>query len=97
MGDGIGHLNESDVVNHPSHYNSGKIEVIEAIEDWDLGFHLGNTVKYVARAGKKDPSKTIEDLRKAMWYLNRKIELLEAKRDGREALRPNDMPKKGDT
>lgn len=44
-------------VSHPSHYNAGKIEVIEAIEDWGLCFHLGNSVKYVARAGKKDPQK----------------------------------------
>lgn len=51
-------------VNHPSHYNSGKIEVIEAIEDWRLGFHRGNAVKYIARAGKKDPRKEIEDLEK---------------------------------
>jgi hypothetical protein len=66
-------------VEHPKHYNSGKIEVIAAIEDWNLGFHLGNVVKYVARAGKKDSSKTVEDLEKAKWYLERKIE--EIKRD----------------
>lgn len=65
-----------DNVNHPSHYNTGKIEVIEAIEDWDLGFCLGNAVKYIARAGKKDPNKTIEDLEKAVWYINRRIEEL---------------------
>ncbi len=58
-------------VNHPSHYNSGKVEVVEAIEDWKLGFHRGNAVKYIARAGKKDPSKEIEDLEKASWYLKR--------------------------
>lgn len=68
---------ESDIVNHPSHYTSGKIEVIEAIEDWSLGFHLGNVVKYIARAGKKDPSKLIEDLKKARWYLDREIERLQ--------------------
>jgi hypothetical protein len=62
-------------VNHPSHYNAGKIEVIDAIEDWNLGFHLGNVVKYVARADRK--GKPVEDLRKAAWYLNRKIEQLE--------------------
>ena len=58
-------------VTHPSHYNSGKIEVIEAIEDWKLNFHRGNAVKYTARAGKKDASKEIEDLEKAVWYLTR--------------------------
>lgn len=53
-------------VTHPSHYNAGKIEVIEAIEDWRLNFHRGNAVKYIARAGKKDPNKEIEDLEKAV-------------------------------
>jgi len=65
-----------DVVNHPSHYTDGKIEVLDFIEDKKLGFHLGNVVKYVARAGKKDPAKTIEDLEKAEFYLKRKIDKL---------------------
>ena len=65
----------NDSVNHPSHYNVGKIEVIDAVEDWRLGFHLGNVVKYVARADHK--GNTLEDLKKASWYLNRKIALLE--------------------
>lgn len=68
-----------DVVNRPSHYTSGKIEVIDFIEDQKLGFHLGNVVKYVARAGKKDPAKEVEDLRKALWYLERKIGLIDKK------------------
>lgn len=67
----------SDAINHPAHYNTGKFEVIDVVEDWDLGFCLGNTVKYVARAGRKDPTKEIEDLKKAAWYLNREIENLE--------------------
>jgi len=83
-----------DEVNHPSHYNSGKIEVIAAIEDWGLGFHLGSSVKYVARAGKKDPTKYVQDLKKAIWYINRKIELYEAEKENRAPLQPNDMPKK---
>lgn len=66
----------SDVVNHPSHYTSGRIEVIDFIEDRRLPYHLGNVVKYVARAGKKDPDKTVEDLQKAAWYLARYIQLL---------------------
>lgn len=66
-----------DVVNHPKHYNSGNIEPIKVIEDWDLGFHLGNVIKYIARAGKKDKTKTIEDLKKAQWYLSRYIKLKE--------------------
>lgn len=63
-----------DNVNHPNHYNTGKIEVIDAIEDWALGFCLGNVVKYIARAGKKDPAKRKEDLKKALWYLQREID-----------------------
>lgn len=63
-----------DNVNHPSHYNNGKIEVIDFIEEQELGFHLGNAVKYISRAGKKDPKKHIEDLQKAVWYIQRYIE-----------------------
>lgn len=66
-----------DNVNHPSHYTSGQIEVIDFIEDKDLGFHLGNAVKYISRAGRKNPDKTVEDLRKAVWYINRQIKRLE--------------------
>lgn len=84
---------KSEIVDHPIHYNSGDIEVIEGIEDWDLGYHLGNAVKYTIRAGKKNPRKLIEDLEKANWYLTRKIELLKAKRDKRKPLRPNNMDK----
>ena len=64
---------KNDSVNHPSHYTSGKIEVIDFIEDQKLDFHLANALKYICRAGKKDPSKTKEDLEKAVWYLNRYI------------------------
>jgi hypothetical protein len=60
-----------DVINHPQHYTFGKIEIIDAIEDWQLGFHEGNVVKYVARARHKGHE--LEDLEKAVWYLNRKI------------------------
>ena len=67
---------KDDPVNHPFHYTDGKIEVIDFIEDKKLPFHLGNVVKYVSRAGKKDKTKTIEDLKKAQWYLNRYIQLL---------------------
>jgi hypothetical protein len=69
-------MKDNDPVNHPSHYTFGKIEVIDAIEDWKLPYHLGNSVKYIARAGRKDPKKTIEDLSKAAWYLSRYIEKL---------------------
>lgn len=63
-------------VNHPSHYNTGKIEVIDFIEDQKLSFHLGNAVKYICRAGRKDPAKVLEDLEKAVWYIRRYEEFL---------------------
>ena len=75
----------NDNVNHPSHYTDGKIEVVDFIEDKKLGFHLGNTVKYICRAGKKDPEKTIEDLQKAEWYLHREIQRLSAQKTARAA------------
>ena len=62
-------------VNHPQHYGGDTTyEAIKVIDAWDLGFCLGNTVKYIARAGKKDAAKTLEDLKKAAWYLNHEIE-----------------------
>lgn len=61
-----------DLVNHPSHYTHGKIEVIDAIEDWQLNYHLGQVVKYVARAEYK--GEPIQDLQKARWYLDREIQ-----------------------
>lgn len=60
-----------DNVNHPAHYKGRGMESIEVIEGFDLGFHLGNAVKYILRAGKKGDR--VEDLRKAIWYLNREI------------------------
>ena len=62
-------------VDHPPHYNAGKFEVIDVIEDWDLGFCLGNTIKYIARAGHKGAP--LEDLKKARWYLERAIATME--------------------
>ena len=61
----------SNVIDHPSHYNRGKIEVIDFIEDQGLSFHLGNVIKYIARAGSKGDK--LEDLKKARWYLDRYI------------------------
>lgn len=65
----------NDVVNHPAHYGGedNPYEAIKVIEAWGLGFCLGNAVKYISRAGKKDPAKEVEDLRKEVWYLNREI------------------------
>jgi len=69
----------SSLINHPAHYGGEENphEAIKVIEAWDLGFSLGNTVKYISRAGKKDPEKTVEDLKKARWYLDREILRLE--------------------
>ena len=62
---------KEDVINHPSHYTRGKIEVIDFIEDQQLSYHLGNVIKYIARAGHKGDK--LEDLKKARWYLDRYI------------------------
>ena len=64
----------SNQVEHPAHYGGGDnpYEAIKVIEAWDLGFNLGNVVKHLSRAGKK--GETLEDLRKAAWYLNREIQ-----------------------
>ena len=71
-------MNNNDNINHPSHYTDGKIEGINFIEDKKLNYHRGNVVKYIARAGKKDPAKELEDLKKARWYLDREIKNMEA-------------------
>lgn len=67
-------------VDHPQHYGGDTTyEVIKVLEAWglDKDFCLGNTVKYIARNGKKPDVSSLKDLRKALWYLNRKIERLE--------------------
>ena len=64
----------ADQVNNPSHYKDGGIETIDYIEAKRLGYHLGNAVKYISRAGKKGTNQGLEDLKKAQWYLNRAIE-----------------------
>lgn len=68
----------SDEVNHPAHYKAGGMEVIDVIESFDLGFRLGNAVKYVLRAGRKGDRVT--DLKKAQWYLEREIQAELAKK-----------------
>ena len=65
-----------DSINHPSYYADGKIEVIEFIEDKNFGYCLGNAIKYIARAGKKSKETEIQDLQKAVWYINRRIQEL---------------------
>jgi len=70
-----------EYVNHPQHYGGveNTYEVIKVIEALEMDFHLGNTFKYIARAGKKGTDKEIQDLEKALWYLQRKIHLLKNK------------------
>ena len=68
-----------DAVQSPQHYTDTKIEVIDYIEDKNLGFCLGNAIKYISRAGRKnsaamsDKEKAIQDLEKAIWYIQRRI------------------------
>lgn len=72
-----------DAVSHPAHYNMGDIEVIDAIEAWGFGegFNRGNAIKYIARAGRKDTAKEVEDLKKARFYIDAEIKRLEQKED----------------
>jgi hypothetical protein len=74
-------LAEKDMVNHPAHYGGADnpYETIKVIEAWGLGFNLGNTIKYVSRAGKKNvfSANLLEDLKKARWYLDREINNIE--------------------
>lgn len=64
-------ITEREMVNHPDHYQGNKMEVIDIIEDYSLGFSLGNAIKYILRADKKGNKK--QDLQKAMWYLEREL------------------------
>lgn len=66
---------EKERINHPEHYQGKKFEVIDIIDDYNLSFSLGNVIKYVLRAGKKEDA--VEDLKKARWYLSREIDDLE--------------------
>ena len=70
---------EKEMVHHPEHYQFGKnneYEAIKVIDAWGLGFSLGNTIKYISRAGKKGKNKELEDLLKAKWYLDHHIKQL---------------------
>ena len=74
-------LTESEKIDHPKHYGGdSQYEVIKVLEAWELDFHLGNVVKYVARAGKKSKDTELEDLKKAEWYLKRRIASLESEK-----------------
>lgn len=73
--------NEPDLINHPPHYTASGIEPIDVIEAWKLGYHLGNVVKYLARHRHKGTP--LKDLKKARWYLDRKIQRM-AKAEAKE-------------
>ena len=75
----IGH--KVEIISHPQHYGGkdNHYEAIKVIDAWGLGFSLGNTVKYISRAGKKDTDAELQDLKKAAWYLQHHIEQLEKK------------------
>lgn len=64
---------DHNIVDHPTHYNKGKIEVIDFIEDQQFNFNLGNAIKYICRAGIKSKETKIVDLEKAVWYIQREI------------------------
>lgn len=67
----------AEQVNHPNHYGGDTTyETIKVIDAWGLGFSLGNAVKYISRAGRKNPDELLQDLEKAAWYLNHEIERL---------------------
>lgn len=70
----LSQVDEQDMIRYPKHYNTGKIQPIDVIEDWKLDFRLASALKYIARAGKKDPSKTKQDLEKCIWYVQRYID-----------------------
>lgn len=74
----------TDTVNHPDHYGGkdNPYEAIKIIEAHELGFHLGNAIKYILRAGKKSKDKLQEDIKKAIWYLDRYAQKNDATRYG---------------
>ncbi len=68
-------------INHPNHYGGDTVyEAIKVIRAWDLGFCLGNVVKYIARAGRKPGESMLKDLRKAAWYLDQQIKDMEGRK-----------------
>lgn len=72
-------MNDRERIDHPQHYGgaSNTYEAIKVIRAWDLGFNLGNAVKYLCRAGKKPDAALLDDLKKARWYLDDEIAAVE--------------------
>lgn len=73
----------------PSHYSRLRPQPVEVIEAWGLGWHLGNALKYIARAGHKDDE--LRDLRKALWFIRRRLQVREAEMDGAPTPPPEDQ------
>lgn len=72
---------KKESINHPEHYKEGGFEAIDVINAYSHirgSFALGNAVKYILRAGKKDPAKYTEDLKKAIWYLQNEVDFVES-------------------
>lgn len=68
---------KEELINHPAHYAEGrKYEPIDVINDWGLNFNLGNAIKYISRAGRKDPNAILRDLKKARWYIDYELDRL---------------------
>ncbi len=70
---------QASAVHHPAHYNAGRIEHVDFVEDqgWGPGYHLGQATKYIVRAGRKPGASAVEDLQKARWYIDRWIRYLQ--------------------
>ena len=64
-----------DSVVHPEHYQGNGYEVLDIIDDFELNFNLGNVLKYLLRAGKKNSELKEEDLEKALFYLKRELDV----------------------
>ena len=69
----VSSLTLTEAIDHPAHYQGEKLEVIDIIEDFELNFSLGNALKYILRAGYKNPELKKEDLQKAIWYIEREL------------------------
>lgn len=77
----------TETVNHPAHYGGDDVyEHIKVVQAWNLNYQLGNCTKYICRAGRKPGADSLEDLRKARWYLDFEIQRLEALRAGNAVL-----------
>lgn len=80
---------DNEQVNHPKHYGGDTVyEAIKVIEEWELDFCLGNTIKYISRAGRKSKKTEILDLEKALWYLQRRIKQLKDNQNAQSKTSP---------